>query len=122
MPSDAVSVVPDIPQTTMYALERNGLVDQIDITGGKVVAKFRVGGQGDTGESIALSPDGGTLYVLKSDGGMSNIADVDTSTEAVRKVLPAPASCVQVLVSSSGGQLYEVVGTASYGNIQVFAA
>jgi hypothetical protein len=122
MPSDAVSVVPDIAQTTLYALERNGLVDQINITGGKVVAKFRVGGQGDTGQSIALSPDGNTLYVLKSDGATSNIADVNTSTEAVRKVLPAPSQCVQVLVSTSGGQLYEVVGTATYGNIQVYAA
>ena len=122
MPSDAVSVVPDVGQTTLYALERNGLVDQINITGGKVAAKFRVGGQEDTGQSIALSPDGNTLYVLKSDGATSNIADVNTSTEAVRKVLPAPSQCVQVLVSTSGGQLYEVVGTATYGNIQVFAA
>jgi ABC-type uncharacterized transport system permease subunit len=122
MPSDAVSVVPDIQQTTLYALERSGLVDQIDITGGKVVAKFRVGGQGDTGRSIALTPDGNTLYVLKSDGATFNIADVNANTEAVRKVLPAPSQCVQVLVSSSGGQLYEVVGTATYGNIQVFAA
>ena len=122
MPSDAVSVVPDIPQTTLYALERNGLVDQIDITGGKVVAKFRVGGQGDTGRSIALTPDGNTLYVLKSDGATFNIADVNAHTEAVRKVLPAPSQCVQVLVSSSGGQLYEAVGTATYGNIQVYAA
>jgi DNA-binding beta-propeller fold protein YncE len=122
MPSDAVSVVPDIRQATLYALERNGLVDQIDITGHKVVAKFRVGGQGDMGQSIALSPDGNTLYVLKNDGATSNIADVNANTEAVRKVLPAPSHCVQVLVSASGGQLYEVVGTASYGNIQVYAA
>jgi hypothetical protein len=122
MPSDAVSLVPDTGQTTLYALERNGLVDQVNITGGKVVAKFRVGGQGDTGESIALSPDGDTLYVLKSDGATSNIADVNANTEAVRKVLPAPSHCVQVLVSAGGGQLYEVVGTAAYGNIQVYAA
>lgn len=122
MPSDAVSVVPDIRQATLYALERNGLVDQINVTGHKVIAKFRVGGQGDTGQSVALSPDGNTLYVLKSDGATSNIADVNLSTEAVRKVLPAPSQCVQVLVSSSGGKLYEVVGTATYGNIQVYAA
>lgn len=122
MPSDAVSVVPDLRQTTLYALERNGLVDQIDITGGKVVAKFKAASRGDTGESIALSADGNTLYVLKTAAGTSNIAEVDTGTEAVIKVLPAPANCVQVLVSSSGSQLYEVVGTASYGTVQVFAA
>lgn len=122
MPSDAVSVVPDSQETTLYALERNGLVDQINVTGGKVVAKFRVGSQDDTGQSIALSPDGNTIYVLKSDGDAANIADVDAATESVRKVLPAPSHCVQVLVSPGGGQLYEVVGTATNGNIQVYAA
>jgi len=50
-------------------------------------------------------------------GATGNIA-----TEAVRKVLPAPSHCVGVLVSTSGGQLYDLVGTPTYGNIQVFAA
>ena len=122
MPSDAVSVVPDVPETTLYALERNGLVDQIDITGGRVVARFKATTRDDTAQSIALSPEGSTLYVLKKADGVSNIADVNIANEAVRKVLPAPRHCVGVLVSSSGGQLYELVGTAKYGNIQVFAA
>ena len=122
MPSDAVSVVPDVPQTTLYALESNGLVDKIDIAGGKVVAKFKAASKDDTAQSIALSPDGSTLYVLKNADGTSNIADVNLATEAVRKVLPAPSHCVGVLVSTSGGQLYDLVGTPTYGNIQVFAA
>ena len=122
MPSDTVSVVPDVSQTTLYALEGNGLVDQIDITGGKVVARFKAASKGDTAQSIALSPDGSTLYVLKNADGTSNIADVNIATEAVRKVLPAPSHCVGVLVSSGGGQLYDLVGTARYGNIQIFSA
>ena len=83
MPSDAVSVVPDVPETTLYALESNGLVDQIDITGGKIVAKFKATTKDDTAQSIALSPDGRTLYVLKQADGVSNIADVNIATEAV---------------------------------------
>jgi hypothetical protein len=122
MPSDAVSVVPDVRQTTLYALEGDGLVDQIDIAGGKVAARFKAAGKDETAQSIALNPDGRTLYVLKTADGVSNIADVNVATEAVRKVRPAPSHCVGVLVSSSGGQLYELVGTARYGNIQVFAA
>jgi len=118
MPSDAVSVVPDTRQATLYALERTGLVDQISVSTRKVVAKFKVG---DAGSSIALSPDDSTLYVLKNAGAASNIAVVSTDTEAVRQVLPAPRNCAEVLVSPGGGQLYEVVGTAGYGNIQVFA-
>ena len=115
-------MVPDPQQTTLYALERNGLVDQINITGGKVVSKFTGTSKGETAESMAISPDGNTIYVLKTNGVVSNIAEVNTDTESVRKVLPAPGHCVQVLVSAGGGQLYEVVGTATYGNIQVYAA
>ena len=122
MPSDAVSVVPDVPETTLYALEGNGLVDQVDITGGRVVARFKTTAKDDTARSIALSPDGSTLYVLKQADGVANIAHVNIATEAVTKVLPAPGHCVGVLVSSGGGQLYELVGTSRYGNIQVFAA
>lgn len=117
MPSDAVSVVPDNKQASIYALERDGLVDQVGLTKGRILAKFKVG---DTGRSIALSPDGSTLYVLKQLGGISNIAVVDAATEAVRKVLPAPGNCIEVMVSPGGGQLYEVVGTPGYGNIQIF--
>jgi DNA-binding beta-propeller fold protein YncE len=120
MPSDAVSIAPDLQQTRIYALERNGLVDQIGLGKGRVQAKFKVG-DGDTGQSIALSPDGNTLYVLKELGGISNVAVVDTATEAVKQVLPAPSNCVELMVSPGGGQLYEVVGTPRYGNIQIFA-
>lgn len=122
MPADAVSVVPDVRETTLYALEGNGLVDQIDIAGGRVAARFKAARKDETARSIALSPDGHTLYVLKTADGVSSIADVNIATETVRKVLPAPSHCIGVLVSSSGGQLYDLVGTAKYGNIQVFAA
>ena len=122
MPADAVSVAPDPKQATLYALEPNGLVDQINIAGSKVVAKFKAVSKGDTAESMALSPDGHSLFVLKDSDGGSNIADVSTATEGIRKVLPAPSNCVGVLVSPSGGQLYDLVGTAKYGNIQVFAS
>lgn len=118
MPSDVVSMVPDIQQATIYALERDGLVDQISLSRGRLLAKFKVG---DTGQSIALSPDGSTLYVLKELGGISNIAIVDAATEAVKEALPAPSNCIEVMVSPGGGQLYEVVGTPGYGNIQIFA-
>ena len=95
---------------------------EIDLTSPVVVAKFKAASKDDTAQSIALSPDGSTLYVLKNADGTSNIADVNLATEAVRKVLPAPSHCVGLLVSTSGGQLYDLVGTPTYGNIQVFAA
>jgi DNA-binding beta-propeller fold protein YncE len=118
IPVDTVSIAPDTQQTTLYALQENGLVDEIGISGGKVIAQFTVG---DDGESMALSPDGSTLYVLKGTRDVSNIAVVDLSTESVRRVLPSPSHCLELLVSANGSQLYEVVGAPGYGNIQVFA-
>ncbi len=119
VPADTVSVVPDIAQSTLYVLERTGLVSRVSIAGGQIMDKFKVG---TDGESAALSPDGSTLYVLKGTGRMSNVAFVDTNTESVRRVVPAPRHCLQLLVSASGNQLYEVVGAPGYGNIQVFPA
>jgi len=119
VPANTASIAPDIQQTTLYVLQRNGLVDAISISSGQITARFRVG---NIGRSIALSPDGSTLYVLKGTRQVSNVAVVDVRTESVRRVLPAPSDCRELLVSASGSQLYEVVGTSGYGNIQVFAA
>lgn len=118
VPVDTVSIAPDGQQATLYALQANGLVDEIGVSRGTIMAQFSVG---DHGESIAMSPDGSTLYVLKGTSDVSNIAVVDTGTESVRRVLPAPSHCLELLTAASGSQLYEVVGTPDYGNIQVFA-
>jgi hypothetical protein len=116
VPNDAVSFAADPQQNLIYVLERNGLVDDIDMTAGSIRSSFSVG---DPGESLALSPDGSTLYVLKGTTSVSNIAVIGTATESTVKVLPAPSHCIQVLVSPTGRQLYEVVGSPRYGNIQV---
>ena len=118
-PRDAVSLAADPQQHLVYVLQRNGLVDEIALANGHILTSFTVG---QPGRSLALSPDGKTLYVLKGTSAVANIAVVDTATEGMQKVLPAPSHCLELLSSPSGRQLYEVVGSASYGNIQVFGA
>ena len=120
VPSDVTSVVPGTRPGTLYAIERNGLLDVIAVPGSKLVARIRAGSGG--GESVTLSPDGRTLYVLEQLGGIANIALVNPATRLVEKVLPAPGTCIQVLVAPDGGHLYEVVRTAGTGSIQVTAA
>lgn len=122
VPQDTVSIAPDTGQGTLYVLERSELVDEISISTGQITGKFGVGSgkPSDRGKSIALSPDGSTLYVLKGTDEVSNVAVVNVSTQSVRRVLPAPRFCLQLLVSATGKQLYETVGAAGYGNIQVF--
>ena len=120
VPSDVVSVVPDSTQANLYAVQRAGLLDQIALPTGKLLATTRAGSGG--AESVTLSPDGRTAYVLEQLGGIANIAIVDPAAKVVRKVLPAPSTCVQVLVSPGGGRLYEVVRSARSGSIQIAAA
>jgi len=115
VPLDTASIAPDVQGTTLYALQPGGLVSQIAMAGGKIMASFPAGG----GRSLALSPDGSTLYVLNSAHAAANVAVVSLATESVARVLPAPRNCLQVLVSANGNQLYQVVGTPGYGNIQV---
>jgi len=116
-PKDAVALAADPRQRLLYVLQGNGIVDEIGLANGGIQSSFAVDGPG---ESIALSPDGSRLYVLKGTSTVSNIAVVDVATESIARVLPAPSNCVELLVSPSGQQLYEVVGSPDYGNIQVF--
>jgi DNA-binding beta-propeller fold protein YncE len=117
VPLDTVSIAPDTAGISVYALEPDGTISQIAVAGGKTMSTFPVG---SPARSIALSPDGSTLYVLKDAGSSANVAVVNLATRSVRQVLPAPANCLQVLVSADGSQLYQLVGTPSYGTIQVF--
>ena len=119
VPLDTVSVVPDLEGSELYALEPNGQISEIAVAGGKILSSFPVGG---TARSLAMSPDGGTLYVLKDAGADANVAEVDLATESTRQVLPAAAHSLQVLVSADGEQVYQLVGTPQYGNIQISAA
>ncbi|HUZ52274.1 MAG TPA: hypothetical protein VMU94_07070 [Streptosporangiaceae bacterium] len=119
VPADTVSVAPDIQQTDLYVLERDGPISEISISGGTPPSRFSIGH--DRGRSLALSPDGSTLYVLKGTDAVASISVVNVATQSVRRVLPAPSHCRQVMVSASGNQLYEVAGARRYGNIQIFA-
>jgi DNA-binding beta-propeller fold protein YncE len=116
MPPNTVSIVPDSLGASVYALQPDGRVSQIAIAGGKTLTSFPTG---PGARSIALSPDGSTLYVLKNAGRAPNVAEVDIATEVMQRVLPAPRGCLQVLVSADGSLLYQLVGTSSYGNIQI---
>lgn len=119
VPAGTVSVASDVQGAALYAVQPDGQVSQVAVAGGRVMSRFFAGGPA---RSLALSPDGSRLYVLKYAGRDANVAAVDVATESVQRVIPAPANCIQVLVSADGSQLYQLVGTVRYGNIQVFAS
>jgi hypothetical protein len=70
---------------------------------------------------MALSQDGATLYVLKGSTEDDNVSEIDVTTEATIRVLPAPKNALWIAPSSDGAQLFDFVGTAKTGNIQSFA-
>jgi len=112
---DAVSLAPDPSQSAVWTLDRSGVVEETSLTSGQPVADFSLG---SPGISIAASPTGGVIYVLKGTPAGSNIAVVSTVTDAVKKILPAAAGSVALAVSPSGQVLYDFVGTPAVGNIQ----
>jgi len=117
MPLNTVSIAPDPLGVSLYALQPDGQVSQVAVAGGQIMSTFATG---PGARSIALSPAGSTLYVLRNAGQDATVAKVKVATESVQQVLPAPSNSLQVLVSADGGELYQLVGTSSYGNIQVF--
>ena len=117
LPLGTVAAVPAPGQGSVWALQSNGLVDEVALTNGQLSTQFRVG---SSGLALAISPDGSTLYVLKGRNGVRNVAAVDLATETVTKVLAAPAGAVGLALSPDGGTLYDFVGTSAVGNVQAF--
>lgn len=113
-----VALAIDPEGSGVWMLQANGVLTEIALPTGTIEAEFRVG---HSGLALALSPDGGTLYVLKGRGQVRNVAVVDTATEVVKRVLPAPAAASDLALSPDGRLLYDFVGTAGYGNVQAFS-
>lgn len=114
---DAVDAVPSPSERSLYVLQPTGLVDVVQSASGKETAVFRVGTAAD---AEVLAPSGGILYVLKGAGAVRNVAVVQTATESVRRVLPAPADTVALGLNPSGTELFDLTGTSAAGNVQVF--
>jgi hypothetical protein len=116
LPSDATAIVPTPDQKAIWSVQRSGTVQKTSLTNGRPVSEFSTGGPGI---AIALSPNGGRLYVLKGTHATANIAVIATATEVQKEVLPAASHSVGLGISLDGSELYDPAGTAKYGNIQI---
>ena len=119
-PSGAVAIAPSPGGKSLWVLRSDGLLDQVILASGRVFVQFGTGAGGPA-RALAAAPDGSSLYVLKSRGAVSSVAIVQVATEAVTRVLPAPAGAVDLVLSPGGGTLYDLVGTPAVGNLQAFA-
>ncbi|MGC9221005.1 MAG: YncE family protein [Solirubrobacteraceae bacterium] len=114
-----VAIVPNPTDTAIWSLTDTGTVTETSLTGKHLaMTSFSLRSRGI---ALALNPIGSTLYVLKGAAASPNVSVVDTATSSQVKALPAAAHSVALGVSMNGSELYDYVGTARYGNVQVFS-
>ena len=117
VPPDSLVALPDPLQHQLYVLESDGNVTTISLSSGQPVATFAVG---RSPTRMVLNNDGTQLYVLKGGGGSCSVGVVDTSTQSQVSSMPAPTNCVDLQISNDSRFVYDLVGTSTLGNIQVF--
>jgi hypothetical protein len=118
VPPDTTATVVDQAGHNLYALEENGSVTQVALQNGSVVSRFRTG---KNTVALSIGPSSTKLYLLERSGAVSDVAVVNLATEQVITRLPAPRYCVGIQVSPDGDHIYDLVGTARYGNVQAFS-
>jgi len=116
-PLATVALVPNSSGSSLWLLQRNGVVSELSLRTGTTMTLFPVG---HSGRALALSPSGSTLYVLKGQGTVRNVAVVNLATEAVTTVLPAPAGAVDLGTGLVSHELYDFATTARAGSVQAF--
>jgi hypothetical protein len=117
VPLDTTAIAVDPSGVNLFALGSGGKVDEITIGSQTVAASYSAG---STPVALAISASGSTLYVLNNHSSVANVGVIDVATERQTEALPAPANAVDVQLSVDGQSLYDVVGSPTYGNVQVF--
>lgn len=100
----------------LLALTSSGTVDVVNVGNGSVGGRFPVG---PDPVQVAVSGTGTTLFVLKREGTGTDIGVIRLATERQARALPAAAHSADIQVAANGRSIYDVVGTSTYGNVQV---
>jgi hypothetical protein len=117
VPLDTISVAADPNGQQLYTLGSGGAIRSITVASGLISAKF---GDLDTPVAMVISSSGTTLYVLKTVPGGANVAVIDLTTERQETALPAARDSVGLQLAPGNQSLYDIVGTPTFGNVQLF--
>jgi YVTN family beta-propeller protein len=110
---DQIALAPD--GSTAYVGGTGDSIVKVRLATGKVAAVIPVGGDQ---LSIALSPDGGKLYVAEGIAERaSRVAVVDTRTDAVTAAIPVAPAPGKVVFSADGSRAY--VPSTAVGKVDV---
>lgn len=112
--SVAVAVTPD--QSSVYVLTKFGVISQISLADGDVLAQF---GVNMIGIGLAMAPSGETLFVLGGPPDACVIARVDLATDSQDNAVPAAGNSVALAAGLDDRHVYNYVGTPQVGNVQI---
>jgi DNA-binding beta-propeller fold protein YncE len=109
LPVSAVALALQPSTKGALILQANGTVGHLAFFGGLYINQFSTGGPAN---SMVLSPDGSTLYVLRAEADISTsdtIAEVNVAHGTVSKVLQIGQYCAGISLSPDGSTLYEAL-------------
>jgi hypothetical protein len=115
-PKDAVDLQVDPDQSEVWTVQSNGNVQATSLQSGRSAGIIPLD---LSGIALAYPSSGTRMYVLKGSSSVWNIADISAGATSISRTIPAAAHSVDLLASPDGSTLYDLVGTASVGNIQL---
>ena len=115
-PPASVAVQPTPDQSSVYVLTKFGQVNEISVATGRIESQFNVN---MIGVGLAMAPSGQTLFVLGGPADARAIARIDLQTDSQDSAVPAAGSSVAIAPGVDDRQVYDFVGTARIGNVQI---
>jgi hypothetical protein len=115
-PKDAVGLQPDANQSDVWTVQRGANVQATSLQTGHAGVLIPLD---LPGIALAFPSPGTHVYVLKGSRSIWNIAELDKGATTITRTIPAAANSVDLVASSDGSTLYDLVGNTGIGNIQV---
>jgi hypothetical protein len=106
------------PQGSLLVLGSSGIVGTLALPKGSYTNGFTTGAPA---QDMALSPDGSTLFVLRSrrgTGAVGSIAEVDVAAGTVVETIPVSNNCVDIVLSADGHTLFEAIRGRSTSTVK----
>jgi hypothetical protein len=116
VPKDAVDLQSNPQQSEIWTVQSGDNAQGTSLQTGRSLGVIPLDARGI---AIAFPLSGTRQYVLKGTGSVWNIAEVSAGATSISRTIPAAAHSVDLVASTDGSTLYDLVGTSGIGNIQL---
>jgi hypothetical protein len=121
IPGTPVDIAPATDGHSMLVLQSDGTVGSLSLPAGVYTTSF---GTGAPAKALALSPDGTTAYVLRSQAATTptgSIVEVNVAQGTVIKTIATTGDVVDIVLSADGHTLYEAQWGTKDSSIRAIA-